>query len=477
LDNKKSTVTGKIIVTGELVQLSPLIIGGGEKGDETDLIVLKDSHGKPYIPATSLIGVLRHYFEQICSRSPEETEQRNYFWGTGREADKKNFCQSAFRLRDLPVMNKFSIRVRDGIEMHREWGMAKEEKKYNYEIVESGACYAFYGEVTLREQFDNEGIFRDILYFLVKSLEKGEVSLGARTTRGFGRCRLQKYEVRHFNFKVKSDVLSWLEGNYYDKKPFPQQAIHQTRYQVPTGRTFLLEALFSIKNSLLIRSYSSDPGAPDTVSICSEEKPILPGTSLAGCLRTRAEKICRTMGMKDEMFLHKLFGWAETDTKGEKKAGEKIKSKLRVEETVIENAALEVQNRIKIDRFTGGTMTTALFNEAALWPEKDKEKMLSIRIQIKDYRNAEAGLLLLLLKDLWDGDLPLGGGKNIGRGYLKGEKALIQYPGKKVSITKKGANGDLFVEGYRDKAKIIEELENFVESFKNLCLEGVESSV
>jgi hypothetical protein len=43
-------------------------------------------------------------------------------------------------------------------------------------------------------------------------------------------------------------------------------------------------------------------------------------------------------------------------------------------------------------------------------------------------RDSEIGLLLLLLKDLWTGDLPLGGGVSVGRGRLKGVRAEIKTP-------------------------------------------------
>jgi len=40
------------------------------------------------------------------------------------------------------------------------------------------------------------------------------------------------------------------------------------------------------------------------------------------------------------------------------------------------------------------------------------------------------GLLLLLLRDLWTGDLPLGGESSVGRGRLKGRSATLAYDGK-----------------------------------------------
>jgi hypothetical protein len=39
----------------------------------------------------------------------------------------------------------------------------------------------------------------------------------------------------------------------------------------------------------------------------------------------------------------------------------------------------------------------------------------------------EIGLLLLLLKDLWTGDLPLGGESSVGRGRLNGRWATLTY--------------------------------------------------
>ncbi len=40
---------------------------------------------------------------------------------------------------------------------------------------------------------------------------------------------------------------------------------------------------------------------------------------------------------------------------------------------------------------------------------------------------AQIGLVLLLLKDLWTGDLPLGGEISVGRGRLTGKNAVLTY--------------------------------------------------
>ena len=65
--NKSATV-GKILITGDLVLKLPLLIGddAGETSDNfRDVHVLKNRQDKPFIPGTSLCGVLREWFENI----------------------------------------------------------------------------------------------------------------------------------------------------------------------------------------------------------------------------------------------------------------------------------------------------------------------------------------------------------------------------------------------------------------------------
>jgi CRISPR/Cas system CSM-associated protein Csm3 (group 7 of RAMP superfamily) len=82
-----------------------------------------------------------------------------------------------------------------------------------------------------------------------------------------------------------------------------------------------------------------------------------------------------------------------------------------------------VQNRVAIDRFTGGAYETALFSEQPIFGGPDSR--LTIRLRIINPKDYEIGLLLLLLKDLWTGDLALGGESSVGRGRLQGIEATL----------------------------------------------------
>ena len=49
--------------------------------------------------------------------------------------------------------------------------------------------------------------------------------------------------------------------------------------------------------------------------------------------------------------------------------------------------------------------------------------------------NAKVGLLLHVLKDLWTGDLAVGGESGVGRGRLSGYRAILDYADKHWEIT------------------------------------------
>src|SRR5690606_23595437 len=137
---------------------------------------------------------------------------------------------------------------------------------------------------------------------------------------------------------------------------------------------------------------------------------------------------------------HALFGCVDES----KKERNQIKSRLRIEETILRNdeVAPMVQDRIKIDRFTGGTVDGALFNSEPIWTTGDENITLCLSI-LKDVKPIEKKLLLMLLKDLWMEDLAIGGEKNVGRGLLIGQKASIYENSKIIASFEREASDKL----------------------------------
>ncbi len=432
----------KLIYSGELELLSPLLIGTGEKEEEADMIVLKDDAGFPFIPATSMVGVMRHYCDKYCPGEVRDSLSYENLWGSPREKHEDS-KQSALALRDMEILEKdldrFSIRIRDGIAIDNKTGIAEDKKKFEYEVLEPGISFKFYMEITLREAFDDQEII-DLADFTIQALKEGNITLGSKTTRGLGRCRLKEIHYRKYLFSDKQDVREWLNGNWkFDK----WEPLETPNVLAQEHNNMVVEAMFSIKHSLLVHSYTGDPKAPDAVHIKSGNKPVVPGTSLAGAIRARAERIAYTFTTQEKCgndILKPLFGWA--DDQGENRS--KGKSRIIIEEKPVkaENLAEEMQTRIKIDRFTGGTLKAHLFEEMPLWAINNSE-MVSVVMKVEDCKDYEAGLLMLVLKDLWNGDLPLGGGKNIGRGVLQGIMATVCINNGMVTISNISGNEDL----------------------------------
>lgn len=491
----EESVVGKTIVKGKLKLLSPLLLGSGND-DLADIEVMRDSNGSPFIPGTSLAGVLKHYFEdnfqdqlyydsecfwgihrKKTGNGKKEESYQSAFICHDRDCRYRRLCsyckesyQSAFICYDL-FSKGASVRVRDGVKIDPRSQTAEKSGKYDFELIEEGAEFDLFWELTLRGNNSKEK-YQKILATLIDVLKNGELSIGAKTNSGFGKCELQDIHVIHFDFKNINDVLEWLkqdwqksdykgEGSEWKMEPYPIE-----------NRTFSIDAKFAIKNSIIIRAYSEKANMPDSTSLTSAGKYILPGTSLKGAIRHRASKILKTLspeGNIAEGKIESLFGIAgkEGESEGKTKCGKskkEIKSRVKVEEIEINNVEPELQTRIKIDRFTGGTIKSALLESMPLW-SKGNDEALNIKIKIEKYKPWEAGLMMHVLKDLWCGDLAIGGEKSVGRGVLKGLSATIKWNNEEGEdrelVIKENENG-LFDIG----EATAKELNQFAESIK-----------
>lgn len=432
-EKEKNSIIGKIILQGELECLSPLHIGCGSD-ERSDLDVLLDEQGNPFIPATSLIGVLRHLTKEI---TPKKDFKK--FWGyTPDEEDERKKDpgqQSTIRCSDLLCQSLASKPViRDGIKIEEITGMVKPGGKYDYELVERGTTFDLKMEFSYRE--DDATFVKNMAATIYDLLSKKHIRLGAKTTSGFGEIGLRKgsAKIYQFDFSQKEDVVVWLcrklpEKNCITPDKLGTAFLHDQNL-------FSMAATFALKNALIVRSYSEDPNAPDAVHITShkvgKEKPdwVLPGTSLKGAIRARAERIVNTIfdiakpeeKVKVESIIKNLFGYVIEN----ERENNKQKGRIRIEERLIENVTAEQQTRIKIDRFTGGTIESALLETMPVF-SGNNDKHLEMQITVEQCKSHEIGLLLLILKDLWTGDLAVGGEKNVGRGVLQGISATLTW--------------------------------------------------
>jgi CRISPR/Cas system CSM-associated protein Csm3 (group 7 of RAMP superfamily) len=96
--------------------------------------------------------------------------------------------------------------------------LQKEGAKFDYEVIEPGAKFNLNIEVTLDGNDDD--FKKRMLATIIKYLEGGQISIGAKTNSGFGRIKLTDYQIYTFNFTKKEDVLRWLKQDFSAQSEF-----------------------------------------------------------------------------------------------------------------------------------------------------------------------------------------------------------------------------------------------------------------
>jgi len=197
--------------------------------------------------------------------------------------------------------------------------------------------------------------------------------------------------------------------------------------------------------------------------VAARKRPSCRAPAWPGVIRAQALRIARTLAgpnrKRADEFINEMFGVMEKPrqdmTREERRKLTKIAGRVTVDESVISGQTDLVQTRVKIDRFTGGASESALFAEqpafgggftmnVALRPPSEATVRAKLPKDAPDnevkaalirHRDAEVGLLLLVLKDLWTGFLPVGGSSSVGRGRLKGKQATIGYDSDAWTLT------------------------------------------
>lgn len=479
----------RIIVEGSLVLEKPAHFGNGDVDELIDMPLLLDDEGNPLLTGSSIAGALRSYlrdWELGYSKGFDLERERKtlavYLFG-GARGDDEEGAQSPLIVDDARGEMQ-GIELRDGVKIDPRSRIAEDKHKFDIELLEAGTRFQLWFELLVSEEVDPDRLLC-ALALALGGLERGEVALGKRKSRGYGRCRVREWKVTRYNLEEKDHLLAWLaaERDWDDKPTVEAEKGGKIASRLGVAgkleaeefrdhrRVFKLDAEFRLDDSLLIRSGAGpeEGPLPDAIHLHSRQvgakpgdprEPVLPGTSLAGALRHRALRIAKTLageGGKARQLVEGMFGPERKDQDDEVSLKA---SRVIIEETPISGGNLLVQNRIRIDRFTGGAYEGALFNEAPIF--KGADSRVRLELTLRDPKEHEIGLLLLLLKDLWTADLPVGGESSVGRGRLEGQEARLELravdDSKGWEITQD--EGELTVSGVGAR----EQLEEYVEA-------------
>jgi CRISPR-associated RAMP protein (TIGR02581 family) len=233
-------------ITGELVADTGLRVGvGGEAAEPTatDLPVLKDAKGHPYIPGSSLRGVLRSHVERIvrgletpagegrgaCNPVQEKewcitSEQMREWREKARGRDDGDtwlaeqvwthscrvccvfgspWLASRVRIADLHHSGQAPVQVRDGVAIDREKETV--QHKYDFEAVTVGARF---GLNITAENLDEEE--RGLLWLGLRELERGHIEVGGFKGRGLGQVRLENLALRSVETADRQGLQTYL---------------------------------------------------------------------------------------------------------------------------------------------------------------------------------------------------------------------------------------------------------------------------
>jgi CRISPR/Cas system CSM-associated protein Csm3 (group 7 of RAMP superfamily) len=456
----------RIIIRGTLLLATPTHLGNGDSEGATDMTLQRDSiSDQALLTGASIAGALRSYLRSYHAgwyvKEQKASDKQNFdlkgeaelLFG-GLKGDDDGY-QSPLVVCDAYSVDQVGnpviplVELRDGVKINAQTRTPADKTKYDLELLAAGTRFGLQFELNVPQHYTDAQETRmcSALALALHALEQGEIGIGMKKRRGFGRCTVEQWQVWKFNLADHTDLLRWLVferdyGNTYSvpgKETSDIASLLELPAAIDRRKHISLTATFTLEGSLLIRAGQDEAVlGPDVIHLRAHQPndspaPVISGTSLAGVLRHRAERIANTLVPESgPSFVERLFGTTKVGRSGGHA------SRVVVHESIIHGARTDlIQNRVSIDRFTGGAYDGALFNEQPVFARP--ETRVSLTIELHDPKPGEVGMLLLLLKDLWTGDLPVGGESSIGRGRLRGIDAKISNNGQEMAVF--AANG------------------------------------
>lgn len=378
----------------------PLCVSGGTDA-ATDMDVIKDFDGNPFVPGSSVAGAFKHYLDE-CGEATSLLGG-----GTGDDTRMSPLLISDLRFEADGDM----IDERDGIKLENK--RTVDGSKFDMEIVKIGTTGTLELELNIREKDkDSREIeWKDQVLRILGAVNAGDIRLGARKTRGFGRLSVTEVWEKAFS---KDNVESWLEYMLGNTDGFTSVTVDKEGNQA-----LFASIVFPLRLSggISIRRYSARPGAADYETLTVNESDgnvsaVVPGSSWNGAIRSRAGEILSDFGVRDVTnILREWFGYVDEKERTAKQ------SQVYIRESLIRGGTELEMVRNKIDRFSGGMAEGSLYRERSYF-EGDLELELRVKKTCPDWK-AICGLLLLISKDIENGYLPVGGQTAVGRGIFE----------------------------------------------------------
>jgi CRISPR/Cas system CSM-associated protein Csm3 (group 7 of RAMP superfamily) len=460
VQGKRRKLTARWTVTGLLTTTAASQIGS-HGSDYCDQTFSREEDDRVLLQGSSLGGALRR---ALCDRL-------NGYRTNTKGLEHRLFGDANLHESPLIVFDSISIEqaqpaIRDGVKIQSATGTADAKAKYDREIAQAGLTFPIRFDVCIdqctnenRENRASESELMAHLAVLLDTLADGGIRFGARKSRGLGATRATSFAARRYDLQKEAGWLEYahsraeIAGELHtktDKRPSEailvavgeQEALRSqiaSRIQEvqSSDKRRALSLCFNVQldSTVIVRSPGVQAGDSDVKHLSESLGALIPGTSLAGVLRSECLRILNTIAPDKEKQnntdLARLFGDAASKTGSEKKSP--TASRVLTTEAVINGNRSYRQTRVKIDRFTGGTVDGALLEE-----EPVVRGGTTFKVEIINPEDYEIGLLLFAARDLAGGWLTVGGGAAIGRGVLKGSVTIRLPDGETIVMPEGG---------------------------------------
>lgn len=441
---------------------TPLAVGTGKSCDIlTDAPVAKDVNGLPYIPATSIAGVLRH----AMGLTDDQTEGNPFGYISKSDDNDDSGHGSDIIFTDAVMVGK-NGKALDGIqdidwndEFYRYFqdlpvrqhvridhkGTAENNVKFDNEVVYKGTRFVFEIEL-MSEKDDKEHIEKAIGHLRYSTLR-----IGGGTRKGYGKLSIVDCRQASLNLSKPEHLEKYLnkssslaeDWDGFTKIPVIESLDYSkwTHYQLKLkpldffmfGSGMGDSDADNVYVSELIVSWGSDDKPYiDKDKECKPQKRVLiPGSSVKGAIAHRTayhyNKIKGNFAenYKDKEKREEITGSnnkAVAEIFGKADGDKFTRGRILIDDVIKGQAEPKSKSFFhnKIDQFTGGTMDGALFQEKVIY-DKDTEYTFDIYVENSALADDDIKKAFVQsLRDICAGLLPLGGITNRGNGIFTG---------------------------------------------------------
>lgn len=428
---------------------TPLAVGTGKSCDIlTDAPVAKDVNGLPYIPATSIAGVLRH----AMGLAVDQTEGNPFGYISKSDDNDDSGHGSDIIFTDAVMVGK-NGKALDGIqdidwndEFYRYFqdlpvrqhvridhkGTAENNGKFDNEVVYKGTRFVFEIELVSDNGNDNH------IEKAIEHLRYCTLRIGGGTRKGYGRLNVVKCQQASLNLAKPEDLEKYLKkssslaeewaGFTEISETESLDDSKWTHYQLKLKPLDFFMFGSGMGDSDVDNVYVSEYVVSRGESVDSNKRVLIPGSSVKGAIAHRTayhyNKIKGNFAGKTEP--KEITGSnneAVAAIFGEKKSDNTFTRGRILIDDVIKGQAEPKSKPFfhnKIDQFTGGTMDGALFQEKVIY-DKDTEYTFDIYVENSALADDDIKKAFVQsLRDICTGLLPLGGITNRGNGIFTG---------------------------------------------------------